>query len=97
MASSCSCLCAIGVGWQESLPLATASFRAPTTRGESLEGFWKPALAKTHAIMAKAFENVVLHRVEGRDLAAGEAEQSVVPEFRPRQQQDMLVALPVLH
>jgi putative SOS response-associated peptidase YedK len=63
-------------------------------RRDSLEGFWKPAFAKTHAIMvATAFyENVPLHRTEGRELAPGEAQQNVVLEFKPRPEQDMLVA-----
>ena len=48
----------------------------------------------THGIMiVNAFyENVNLHKAEGRELADGEAVQNLVLEFRPRPTQDMLVA-----
>lgn len=43
--------------------------------------------------MASAFyENVNRHRMEGRELAPGEALENVVLEFRPRSTHDMLVA-----
>lgn len=38
------------------------------------------------------FERVNRHRMEGRDLGAGEAVENVILEFRPRPTPDMLVA-----
>ncbi|MCY1490597.1 hypothetical protein D9M68_243600 [compost metagenome] len=38
------------------------------------------------------YENVARHRMEQRELAPGEQQESVVLEFRPEPQQDMLVA-----
>lgn len=63
-------------------------------RRDNLEGFWKEQFGASHAlVVANAFfENVSLHRVEGRELAPGEAEANVVLEFRPRPRQDMLIA-----
>ena len=63
-------------------------------RRDNLEGFWREHFGATHALMvANAFfENVSLHRTEGRELAEGETEANVVLEFRPRPAQDMLVA-----
>ena len=63
-------------------------------RRDSLGGFWKEQFGTSHGIVvANAFfENVARHSMEGRDLAAGEKEQNVVLEFRPRPTQDMLIA-----
>ncbi len=64
-------------------------------RRDNLEGtFWKKLFGYTHGIMvANAFfENVSRHTMEHRDLAAGEKEENVVLEFRPRPTQDMLLA-----
>ena len=63
-------------------------------RRDSLEGFWKGQFGHSHGIMvANAFyENVNRHRLEGRQLGEGEDVQNVILEFRPRPQQDMLVA-----
>jgi putative SOS response-associated peptidase YedK len=63
-------------------------------RRDSLEGFWKDQFGSHHAIMvANAFfENVSKHRTEGRELRAGEKEENVVLEFRPKPTQDMLLA-----
>lgn len=63
-------------------------------RRDNLEGFWKEQFGTSHAlVVANAFfENVSRHRAEGRDLAPGERESNVVLEFRPRPQQDMLIA-----
>jgi putative SOS response-associated peptidase YedK len=63
-------------------------------RRDNLEGFWKGQFGHTHGIMiVNAFyENVNLHKAEGRELADGEAVQNLVLEFRPRPTQDMLVA-----
>ena len=75
----------------------TNDFKFPGTynaRRDSLEGFWKKQFGVSHGIMvANAFfENVSKHTMEGRALAPGEKEENVILEFRPRPQQDMLVA-----
>ena len=63
-------------------------------RRDNLEGFWKDQFGYAHGIMmVNAFyENVRLHKLEGRALAEGEKEGNVVLEFRPRAQHDVLVA-----
>jgi putative SOS response-associated peptidase YedK len=63
-------------------------------RRDNLEGFWKQQFGAAHGIMiVNAFyENVSRHKMEGRELAAGEKEENVVLEFKPTPTQDMLVA-----
>ena len=63
-------------------------------RRDNLEGFWGDLFGYSHGItVVNAFyENVSRHKVEGRELAPGEKDESVVLEFRPRGHQDMLVA-----
>jgi putative SOS response-associated peptidase YedK len=63
-------------------------------RRDNLEGFWRKQFGFSHGIMiANAFyENVSRHKMEGRSLTPGEKEENVILEFRPRPQQDMLVA-----
>ena len=63
-------------------------------RRDSLEGFWKAQFGVSHAVMvANAFfENVSKHKMEGRELGAGEKEENVILEFRPKPTQEMLVA-----
>lgn len=63
-------------------------------RRDNLEGFWKNQFGHSHGIIVvnAFYENVSRHKVEGRELAPGEAEENVVLEFRPRPTQDMLVA-----
>lgn len=63
-------------------------------RRDNLEGFWKGQFGHTHGIMVvnAFYENVNLHRAEGRELREGEAVQNRVLEFKPRPTQDMLVA-----
>lgn len=63
-------------------------------RRDSLEKFWKGQFGVSQGILiANAFyENVNRHRMEGRELREGEDVQNVILEFRPRPQQDMLVA-----
>lgn len=63
-------------------------------RRDNLEGFWRGQFGVTHGIvLASAFyEHVARHAAEGRELKEGEAEESIVLEFRPRPQHDMLVA-----
>ena len=73
----------------------TRSFPARNNaRRDNLEGFWKAQFGHTHGVMlASAFyENVNRHKAEGRELRDGEAVENMVLEFRPRPQQDMLVA-----
>jgi putative SOS response-associated peptidase YedK len=63
-------------------------------RRDSLEGFWREQFGSTHAlIVADAFyENVSRHRMEGRELAAGEKEENVILEFKPQSGGEMLAA-----
>ena len=63
-------------------------------RRDNLEGFWKDQFGFSHGVMvANAFfENVSRHCMEARELRAGEKEENVILEFRPRPTQDMLVA-----
>jgi len=63
-------------------------------RRDNLEKFWKGQFGHTHAVMAVTafYENVSRHTMEHRELAAGEAGENVVLEFRPRPAQTMFIA-----
>ena len=63
-------------------------------RRDNLEGFWKGQFGGTHGvIVCNAFyENVSRHKVEGRELGEGEAEENVILEFKPQPRQEMLIA-----
>ena len=63
-------------------------------RRDNLTGFWKDLFGYQHGIMLATtfFENVSKHKVEGRELAAGEKEENVVLEFKPRGLDTMYVA-----
>ncbi len=63
-------------------------------RRSNLEGFWKGQFGISHGliIVNRFYENVSRHRVEGRELAQGGKEESVVLEFSPRPAHHMLVA-----
>ena len=63
-------------------------------RRDNLEGFWKGQFGHTHGVIVcdAFYENVSRHKVEGRELAVGEAEENVVLEFRPQPRQIMLIA-----
>jgi putative SOS response-associated peptidase YedK len=63
-------------------------------RRDNLEGFWKGQFGHTHGVIVcdAFYENVSRHKVEGRDLAVGEAEENVVLEFRPQPRQVMFIA-----
>jgi putative SOS response-associated peptidase YedK len=63
-------------------------------RRDNLEGFWRKQFGFTHALVVASafFENVSRHKSEGRELVAGETEENVILEFRPRPTQEMLVA-----
>lgn len=63
-------------------------------RRDNLSRFWRGEFGRTHAIVvAQSFyENVPLHKAEGRALRPGEAESNTVIQFRPQTGQDMLIA-----
>ncbi len=63
-------------------------------RRDNLTGFWREQFGYSHGVMlATAFyENVARHKAEHRELAPGEKESNLVLEFRPRPEQEMLVA-----
>lgn len=63
-------------------------------RRDNLGGFWKGQFGLTHGvIVCNAFyENVSRHKVEGRELGEGEAEENVILEFKPQPRQEMLIA-----
>lgn len=63
-------------------------------RADNLQGFWKGQFGHTHGLMVVTsfFENVNLHRAEGRELAAGEEVRNQVLRFDPAGGQLMLVA-----
>ena len=63
-------------------------------RRDNLEGFWKGQFGHTHGVIVcdAFYENVSRHKVEGRPLIDGEAEENVVLEFRTQPRQYMLVA-----
>lgn len=63
-------------------------------RRDSLDGFWGDQFGRHHAvaIFQQFFENVKLHDVEQRALAAGETEKNIVLQFSPRAASDMLIA-----
>lgn len=63
-------------------------------RRDKLEESWGQLFGYRHGILivTRFFENVPRHRMEGRELAAGEKEENVVLAFEPQPEQDMLVA-----
>ena len=63
-------------------------------RRDNLGAFWKDLFGYQHGIMLATtfFENVSKHKVEGRELAAGEKEENMVLEFKPRGLDTMYVA-----
>lgn len=63
-------------------------------RKDNLTKFWKGQFGCSHGIMGvnAFYENVNLHRVEGRELGADEKPENVVLAFNPKPQQDMLIA-----
>ncbi|MEX3984296.1 SOS response-associated peptidase family protein [Paraburkholderia sp. EG287A] len=63
-------------------------------RRDNLEGFWKPVFGRSHGILLVDvfYENVKRHRMEGRTLREGEAEENVVIEFNPNPSHQMHVA-----
>lgn len=63
-------------------------------RRDNMEGFWKGQFGKTHCLMVVTsfFENVNRHRLEGRELAAGEEPENLVLKFEPNTGGPMQVA-----
>jgi len=63
-------------------------------RRDSLEGFWSGQFGKDHAlaIIDTFYENVKLHDLEHRELAAGEQAKNIVLKFKPRPAGELLVA-----
>jgi putative SOS response-associated peptidase YedK len=63
-------------------------------RRDKLEESWGKLFGHRHAILilTRFYENVSRHKMEGRELAAGEKEENVVLEFDPQPPQEMLVA-----
>jgi len=63
-------------------------------RRDNLEGFWKALFGYRHGlVMVDVFyENVSRAKKEGRELAEGEKDESLVLEFKPADGRTMLVA-----
>lgn len=64
-------------------------------RKDSLKGFWKQQYGKTHGVIviARFYEHVPRHLAEGRQsLQPGEKPGTVVVEFWPEPQQDLVLA-----
>jgi putative SOS response-associated peptidase YedK len=63
-------------------------------RRDKLEESWGQLVGYRHGILivTRFYENVARHRMEGRELAAGEKEENVVLAFDPQPPQDMPVA-----
>lgn len=79
-------------GWNETMERKyPGSYNA---RRDNLGKTWSKLFGYRHGIMVvnAFYENVARHKVEHRELAAGEPEENVVLEFRPNPPHDMLVA-----
>jgi putative SOS response-associated peptidase YedK len=79
-------------GWNEAIERKfPGTYNA---RRDSIPKTWKDLFGARHAvIVVNAFyENVERHAMEHRELVAGEAAENVVLEFRPRPEQDMVIA-----
>lgn len=63
-------------------------------RRDKLKTTWRDLFGYRHGIMlvTRFYENVSRHRMEHRDLRAGETAQNLVLEFDPKPPQEMLVA-----
>lgn len=63
-------------------------------RRDNLEGFWKGQFGHTHGLMLinAFYEHVARPRPKTGDGQAGDEMEKVILEFKPRPQQDMLVA-----
>jgi len=79
-------------GWNEAIERKyPGTYNA---RRDKLEESWGKLFGYRHGIMivSRFYENVARHKMEGRELAPGEAEENVVLEFDPQPPQEMLVA-----
>ena len=63
-------------------------------RRDSIPKTWKSLFGSRHGIIVvnAFYENVERHAMEHRELAPGEESENVVLEFRPRPEQDMVIA-----
>ena len=63
-------------------------------RRDNLEKFWAGQFGHHHALMVveSFYENVQLHAMEHRDLAAGEEPRNVVLQFTPQPPEPLLIA-----
>ncbi len=64
-------------------------------RRDSLNGFWKNQFGQNHGIivLTSFFENVNRHDLEKRPLGAGEKEENVVIQFKPRGFDEMVIPI----
>jgi putative SOS response-associated peptidase YedK len=79
-------------GWQEFIERKyPGTYNA---RRDSIPKTWKDLFGHKHGIVVVTafYENVERHAMEHRELAAGEESENVVLEFRPKPEQDMIIA-----
>ena len=79
-------------GWQEFVERKyPGTYNA---RRDSIPKTWKDLFGYRHGVMVVTafYENVERHAMEHRELADGETSENVVLEFRPKPEQDMLIA-----
>jgi putative SOS response-associated peptidase YedK len=79
-------------GWNEAIERKfPGTYNA---RRDSIPKTWKDLFGVRHGIIVvnAFYENVERHAMEHRELAEGEAAENVVLEFRPRPEQDMVIA-----
>ncbi len=79
-------------GWTEAVERNYAG--TYNARRDSLEKAWKDLFGTRHAIIVVTafYENVERHLMEHRALTDGETSENVVLEFRPKPEQDMVIA-----
>ncbi|WP_225591193.1 SOS response-associated peptidase family protein [Pseudoxanthomonas sp. PXM03] len=63
-------------------------------RRDKIETSWQALFGHRHAVIVVSafYENVERHNMEQRELAEGEKSENVVLEFRPKPEQDMVIA-----
>jgi len=79
-------------GWTEALERKfPGTYNA---RRESIPKTWDKLFGLRHGviIVSSFFENVERHSMEHRELAEGESSENVILEFRPKPEQDMVIA-----
>lgn len=79
-------------GWTEAMERQKPG--TYNARRDNLERAWGKLFGHRHGIMivTRFYENVSRHKLEGRELRAGEKEENVVLAFDPQPPQEMLVA-----